>query len=159
MKKLLTIITFFSVVSTLNAQSDADIMRYESNIFNSYFVYQNKDMSRRRIKSVFQTDAAAYSIYQKARQADIAASITGVAGGFLLGWELDNIIERKQFNPAFYVGCGLSAVSFFMSHKMDKGYARAVEVFNKKVNATQSVGFSTHFGATKSGGIGLELRF
>ncbi len=142
-----TIILLFAISSF--AQSESITI---TKVFGGYKYSQaNKPLTVKQLGSVLQANPEASKLFQQAKPNGTAATIFGVAGGFLVGWPIGTAIAGG--NPSWElagIGAGLIVVSIPFNNAFNKKTKEAVSIYNQG-NKTSSVKFNFNLSVQQAG--------
>lgn len=131
-----TLILFFAASSF--AQSDSIRL---TKVFGGYkYSQDNKPLTVKQLGLVLQANPEASKLFQQGKPNGTAATIFGMAGGFLVGWPIGTAIAGGK--PSWElagIGAGLIVVSIPFSSAFNKKTKEAVSIYNHG-NKTSSLG-------------------
>ena len=79
-------------------------------------------------------DAAAYQSFVAAKNNELLATVSGIPGGFLVGYEIGRVLNDEKLNTErLIIGGGLLLLSTIFQIKSLQQYKDAVLKFNPKV--------------------------
>jgi hypothetical protein len=140
-----------------NAFAQSQQLKYTDHFWYATFELDDKEMRKKEVRAFLTKNCpSALPIFQKSRNYETFAYITGIAGGFLVGWELDNMLQGK-FKPAAFTGFGLVIVGGILENQSKKGYNKIVDIYNK--NCQNKTSISLNWGVTQANNVGLYLSF
>ena len=138
MKFIFTSAIIFLFATSNFAQTDSIRMK---KVFGGYNYFQNNQgLTVKQLGTVLQANPEASKLFQQAKPNGTAATIFGVAGGFLVGWPIGTAIAGG--NPSWElagIGAGLIVVSIPFSSAFNKKTKEAVSIYNQG-NKTSSLG-------------------
>lgn len=151
-----TFLLFFAT-STV-AQSDSIRM---TKVFGGYkYSQNNQPLTVKQLGSALQANPEASKLFQQAKPNGTAATIFGVAGGFLVGWPVGTAIGGGK--PSWElagIGAGLIVVSIPFSSAFNKKTKEAVSIYNQG-NKTSSVNWNPEFKLNLSmNQVGVAMKF
>lgn len=140
-----------------NAFCQSQELKYIDHFWYATFELDGKEVRKKEVRTFLEKSCpSALQLFQKSRNYETFAYITGLSGAFLVGWELDNMIEGR-FKPAAYAGFGLVIVGSILEYQSQKGYNKIVDFYNK--NCQNNGSMSLNWGVTSSNNVGLYLSF
>lgn len=162
---LFTVIVFFSVQAALRAQEhvepdEQDRLNIESGFFGTRFYYQGEYFGWGRAAEVISVHPEAHELYWKSRSQSVWADVTGVIGGFGLGWTAVDLIQNRsvRYWPLAVMSV-LVVPSFVLSASSSANLTEAVHLFNTRHGIPdQAPGSYLYFGPTTHG-VGWAFKF
>lgn len=162
---LFTVIVLFSMQAIVLAQvenelNEQDRLNIESGFFGNRFTYQGQYMGWIRAEQVISVHPEAHQLFLKGISQSIWANVTGLMGGFGLGWTAVDLIRdgSVQYWP-LAVMSALIVPSFVLSASSSANLTEAVHLFNSRHGIPgEAPGSYIYFGPTTHG-VGWALRF
>lgn len=135
MKKYI-ITTTLIILSVLFCTAQKRIVLKES--LNGYRYYQNgKKLKMKQIVSTLQTNKEAFVLITKSKNNKTIENITGVVGGFLMGYTLGESFNKSLNVELFGIGVAFSGVSIALRSKSKKQKKQAIKIYNEnRINKT-----------------------
>ncbi|NCA84426.1 MAG: hypothetical protein EOM83_02510 [Clostridia bacterium] len=155
-KVILLIVISLSVVSVM-AQNRTDSVL----IVKKAFTQNGVRLTPRQLLQITHYNAEANSYMQKAQSNNVAASIFGFAGGFLIGWPIGTAIVGGEANWAMAgIGAGLVLIGIPFSVGYKRNATKAVEIYNRDLAAPPETTGAVEWklGFTRSG-VGIAMKF
>ena len=101
-------------------------------IFGGYQFYQgNTRLNMNQLVNIMKPNERAWQLAKKAQSTNTLGTITGFAGGALIGWPLGTALAGGD--PEWLmagIGAGLIVVAIPLSQKFNKQVKQAVDVYN-----------------------------
>jgi hypothetical protein len=149
MKFIFTSAFIFLFAASSFAQSDSIRM---TKVFGGYKYFQNdQPLTVKQLGTALQPNPEASKLFQQAKPNGTAATIFGMAGGFLVGWPIGTAIAGGK--PSWElagIGAGLIVVSIPFSSAFNKKTKQAVSIYNQG-NKTSSVQFKFNLSVQHAG--------
>ena len=151
----LMISLFFSQMS---AAQTGNIMTYKGS-WSSTYMYGMGEYSLSEAGDIFKRESPeAYKTFKKGRANKTFEWLTGIPGGFLVGYELGGLIRSRKVDAARGgIGLGLSALSFYFTYRSAENFVKAAEIFNNKKSTSLIRKFELNL--TEANAVGLVFRF
>ncbi len=148
---------FLLVFLGKNALAQQQSLKYVDHFWYSAFELEGKEIRKKEARAFFEKNCpSVMPLFRKSRNTEIWAYVAGGAGGFLIGWELDNMVTGK-FKTGAFAGFGLVAVGLILENSSKKGYVKVVDMYNK--NCQNNNQLSLNWGVTQSNNIGFYMNF
>jgi hypothetical protein len=162
---LFTVILLFFGQAALRAQEhvepdEQDRLNIESGFFGTRFNYQGEYFGWGRAAEVISVHPEAHDLFWKSRSQSVWADVTGVMGGFGLGWTaVDLIYNRSVQSWPLAIISVLIVPSFILSSSSSANLTEAIHLFNNRHGIPeQAPGSYLYFGPTTHG-LGWALKF
>lgn len=98
----------------------------------------------------------AEKLYKNANTAQAMSIVAGLPGGYILGWQLANVVLGNKVNlPMTAIGVGLTVTSIVLSTTSNNLKHKSVSVYNSYYKKSS---VSIDFGLN-SGGVGFAVKF
>ncbi|MBI3218199.1 MAG: hypothetical protein HYZ44_01680 [Bacteroidetes bacterium] len=158
MKFIFTSSFVFLFVAGTVAQSDS--IR-TTKVFGGYkYSQNNQPLTVKQLGAALEINPEASKLFQQAKPNGTAATIFGVAGGFLVGWPIGTAIAGGK--PSWElagIGAGLIVVSIPFSSAFNKKTKEAVSIYNLG-NKTSSANWKPEFKLNLSmNQVGVAMKF
>ena len=125
------------------------------------FSYQGQMVTNAKtMKAIVASNEMALKEAKKAGVAEGFTSALASIGGFVMGWELGNVIRGREFNPyVFGGGLGVAAIGFGLIPVYLKHLTKSATIYNDSIGSTAYGNpIKIDFGLVP-GGIGMTLSF
>jgi ABC-type antimicrobial peptide transport system permease subunit len=161
MRSILTsLLLLFVLTSVSYAQSSSDSITIKK-IFGGYkFLQNNQPLTIKQLGETMKSNPEASKLFQQAKPNATAATLFGIAGGFMVGWPVGTAIGGGK--PSWElagIGAGLIAISIPFSAGFNKNAKAAVAAFNQG-NRTSTLQKRTEFQlALAATSVGLTIKF
>jgi hypothetical protein len=130
MKFIFTSAFIFLLVASNFAQTDSIRM---TKVFGGYKYFQNNQgLTVKQLGIALEANPEASKLFQQAKPNGTAATIFGMAGGFLVGWPIGTAIAGGK--PSWElagIGAGLIVISIPFSSAFNKKTKEAVSIYNQ----------------------------
>lgn len=151
MKKIILISLFNLSISILFSQ--------ELSVRNSFWGYGfkngNKNLSIDDTRTLLSENKMTESISKlnKAQGNQVMSNLFGFAGGFMVGWELGNLLSGEKINGAVMGGGGAGIIiSYVFGAAAKKGFKNVASDFNNRNGTGMSF-------EPSSSGLGVVIKF
>jgi hypothetical protein len=132
---LTLVFSSFVMLSNVSAQKKSKpTMSYEKGFWGSKFRYGVDEISVSDAGEKFEYESPeAFAHFKKARTAQGFAYVTGIGGGFLIGYEGASALRgAKVDGTRSGIGIGLFIVSLLLESNATKNFSNAAESFNNR---------------------------
>jgi len=171
MRRIFIAITLFSVCLSFSFGQTASDSITIKEVFGGYqFFKGGEKVEVHRLGSAMESNELACKKFASAQSSYTIASILQFAGGFMVGWPIGTYlvdrennkgrITRKEFNWVMVgIGAGLIVVSIPLSQSFNERTIKAVNIYNKGLQANSFQDNSELRLGLTGNGIGLTLIF
>ncbi len=155
--KFLFLFVLICFSTTLHAQNIAT-----KKVLGGYkFSQDGRLLNMKNLERIVSSNKESMYYIPAAKTNKTIANILGLAGGFLVGFDLANLLSGKETNG---VGTGIGAllvgVSIPFSSAAGKNAKEAVDLYNESLESTTSDHSKTEWSIVAgSSGLGLYIRF
>ncbi len=158
MKILITFGFIFWITCSLQAQQMPDTISIMKNQV-AHFYHHGKKLKPNNLMLLTKSNKEAYREMRVAKGKHDAAGILGFAGGFIIGWQFVNFIQKESAPIGITaVGVGALIASIPFSNSYSKHATKAVRIYNSSLKNAPLESQKLGFGMT-SNGVGLSLTF
>ena len=157
-KVLLFAVMLLLGLASLHAQTTNEPIVIEK---GHKFSYQGQMVTNAKtMKAIVASNEMALKEAKKAGVAEGFTSALASIGGFVMGWELGNVIRGREFNPyVFGGGLGVAAIGFGLIPVYLKHLTKSATIYNDSIGSTAYGNpIKIDFGLVP-GGIGMTLSF
>ena len=158
MKKTLFTLTFAFATMYLCFAQKIEMTK----VFGGYKFTQNgKNLKMGSLVKSMESNQQAYEIIKKAQSNNTVASIIGLAGGGLIGWQIGTAVSGGNANWTLGgIGAGLIAIGIPIASSANKKAKKAVELYNSSLTSTSYYEFNPEYNIiVNANGIGLTMTF
>jgi hypothetical protein len=167
MKKLIIVGSLLFVVTTSYAQRvNSGVLTMTDSIlikkvFGGYQFYQgDRRLKIKQLVNTMKSSEQAYQMIKSARSTNTIATITGFAGGFMIGELLGTALGGRDLNWTIAgIGSGLTVVAILVSQKFNKQAKKAVNTYNSSLRGNSFWDKNEFRILMKGDGVGLVLNF
>jgi hypothetical protein len=156
-------ILFLTILLTINAtyiycQSTSDSIQVTKKM-GTVFIQNGKALMPKQLLKITEVNPEAYKEMKIAKSNSNTANIFGMAGGFLVGWQLGTALAGGEPNWASAgIGAGLIGISIPFSVAYVKHAKNAVSIYNNGLKQSNSSNLNLNFGLTGNG-LALKMTF
>lgn len=137
-----TLIVIIALIGFSFHSYSQDSLQIYHNAFGYHIAQGKKFLTKREASKLFYSNPKAYDLYTDARSSFGFGTTFGFAGGFLVGWQIGNLLNGREINPIpTFVGCGLIGASFAFTSSGKKKLFKAVTIYNANQATKNKVGF------------------
>ena len=122
---------FLSLTSPLQAQ-DIDHIEVEERPFERVkFYWKGKPLKRKFVRTLVSANPAAYPTFKKGTRQQTWADIISGVGGFLIGWEIGEVLSGGTANlTRLGIGLGITGLSIPIYSGGSKKVQSGITIFN-----------------------------
>ncbi|MGJ8685149.1 MAG: hypothetical protein ACSHWW_11025 [Nonlabens sp.] len=111
------------------------------------------------LNDILVLNETAHRLFYDARQYRGISQVMGFAGGFLIGYQLGNLITGKEFNVLQgSIGAGLIGIAIPINIAQNKKIDRAVDIYNDGLSESSTVPMELSL-TTSGTGLGFSITF
>lgn len=144
-------------LNLLRAQEDGKIEIKQN--FGVIFIQNGKTLNPKQLLEITKSIPDAYHEMKIAKSNYTTANTLSFTGGFIVGWQLGNVLMQKEVNYyLFGLGGGLIGVSLLVSQSYSKHAKKAVEIYNNSLTQINTKNINIQLGLTSSG-LGIIMNF
>lgn len=162
MKNLILLVIFLcSTLCTmrLQAQSNTDTIQIVKKQYARYY-YEGKLIKPGAMVNLTRSVPEAYKESVIAKNKNDVAGIFAFTGGFIVGWQLASVIQKKSAPLSVtLIGAGAIIASIPFSRSYAKHTARAVDLYNVEQNKSMGQEYQTLELGIVSGGLGIRFSY
>ncbi|MFC2152716.1 hypothetical protein ACFLSE_09320 [Bacteroidota bacterium] len=127
--------------------------------FGVIFLQNGKKLTPKQLLEITKDNPEAYQEMKIAKSNYAAANVLSFTGGFMVGWQLANVMTGKEVEYSFLgIGGGLIGISIIVSQSYSNHARKAVGIYNSSLTQTSMKKVDFNFGFTRTG-IGITMNF
>lgn len=153
-------IYFFLLLIFLSITAFGQEITIKNGFFGLKYYQDDVRIKESQVQSSLKPFDEQYQLYMKSRKNQILGDVIQIPGGFMVGWQLGNLIVDRPVNTtSLLIGGGLSVIGIVVSSNAIKGKKRAISEYNMLQNpSNQSSGVEVRIEGTTNG-LGLQFEF